>query len=112
MPFTQHSQWTNQHEMARHTIRVKLLHHNGPIIGESFSQMVFQGATGVEIRAYFSYIMENMGSKKHDIARKYNISRTSLYGILKKENWSPKIKMRGEDVQCRGRSCKLSERDE
>ena len=37
--------------------------------------MVFHGAIGAEIRAYFRFIMENDGAKKQDIVRKYNVSR-------------------------------------
>ena len=48
--------------------------------------MAFHGVIDAEIRAYLRFIMENEGAKKMDIVRKYNISRASLYRILKNEN--------------------------
>ena len=56
--------------------------------------------------------MENEGAKKMDIVRKYNISRASLYRILKNENGCLKRNLHGEDIKRRGRPQKLSECDE
>ena len=64
--------------------------------------MVFYGVIGAEIRACFRFIMENHGAKKQDIARKYNISRASLYRILNNENWDLKKNVSGEDIQRKG----------
>jgi len=74
--------------------------------------MVFHGVIGAEICAYCCFIMENHGVKKQDIVRKYNISRASLYRILKNENWGLKKNVSGEDIQRKGRPRKLSECDE
>lgn len=74
--------------------------------------MVFHGVIDAEIRAYLRFIMENEGAKKMDIVRKYNISRASLYRILKNENGCLKRNLPGEDIKRKGRPPKLSERDE
>ena len=65
--------------------------------------MVFHGVIDAEIRAYLRFIMENEGAKKMDIVRKYNISRASLYRILKNENGCLKRNLPGEDIKRRGR---------
>ena len=47
--------------------------------------MVFRAPIDAERRAYFRFLVTIHGKKKQDIVRNYNISRTSLYRILKNE---------------------------
>ena len=61
--------------------------------------MFFYGVNGAENHRYFRFITENHGTKKQEIARKYNISHASLYQILNYENWGLKRNVGGEDIQ-------------
>ena len=94
-------------------VRQKLLRHKGLNIGEKFSTKWFFPELSVRkcVHIYAS-LWKTMAPKKKDLARKYNISRASLYRILKEENMGLKGNVRGEDIQRRGRPRKLNERDE
>ena len=91
-------------------IRVKLCHKW--LIVENFpTKWFFTGLSVWKSALIFVSLWKPMALKSKTV-RKYNISRALLYRILNNKNWCLERNLHGEDIQCRGRPQKLSERNE
>ena len=75
--------------------------------------MVFRACVDAETRAYVRFLLEIQGVQKLDIVRKFGISRSTVYRIMRSEKSRGKtVKKEGRSSNRTGRPRKLSLRDE